>query len=91
MPLPRCYFAHKIYRFLIPDAVVWLLLIPDGINGVFSNACNVAKCTLYYKLIEAKYCHTGHIARNSELVVLTRLLSKKMTVIMFVQKKKWLS
>ena len=34
MPLPRCYFAYKIYRFLIPDAVVWLLLIPDGINGV---------------------------------------------------------
>ena len=56
MRVPRCYFAHKIYRFVIPDAVVWLLLIPDGINGVFSNACNVAKCTLYYKLIEAKYC-----------------------------------
>ena len=44
MRVPRCYFSHKIYRFLIPDAVVWLLLIPDGINGVFSNACNVAKC-----------------------------------------------
>jgi len=71
--MPRCYFAHKIYRFLIPDAVVWLLLIPDGINGVFSNPCNVAKCTLCYK-----YTHLGLNTDKHNLVIL--VLTVNLTV-----------
>jgi len=45
------FYSSNISRF-ISDVVVtvWLLLIPDGIKGVFSNGCNVAKCSLYYKV-----------------------------------------